>query len=269
MKQNMLLCKLLRYHAVYVGLVDTLVFLHMASSSVDFVSKRYESFPDRHFTCGVPLQLLDGEGGGGNKRLTCALACQELAACTSFTFTKEAEGSCAFCPAKNITALVFTPKDNQTESWIRRSGHYLKPVHEQVLDIPGAGAAGGLIVVKGTASTPLHWKRFMDLFNKKQETIMLRFIRFAESPNSNASFIRLNSMFNDTWSVETERNLPLELFPFAEGENYEINFLTTSHGFIVYVNGVYLITYSLSISKAEFIDSMRLKFGPELNYVSF
>ncbi|GFS15380.1 galectin [Elysia marginata] len=264
MKQNLLLHNLARYQTCfYVSVVYTLASYRHVTSAVT-CGKRYESFTDRHFACEVPLQLVDDTGGGGNTLVTCARACQDMDLCSSFTFTERSQGwSCAFCPAENITALAFTPNDNRTETWIRRSGRVITPVHGQLADIPGAGEPGRLIVVKGTASTPLHHKRFMDLFNKQRGTIVLRFVRFA-------SFIRLNSKLSGrSWSSDTERDFPVELFPFAEGEPYEINLLTTSGGFAVYVNGVYIMTYDLSISKAKTIDSMRLKFGAELHYVSF
>ncbi|GFS02898.1 galectin-3 [Elysia marginata] len=198
-------------------------------------------------------------------QVQCARACLNLEACTAFTFSDGVQGSCSFCPAENITALVFTPADNHTETWVRRYGQFINPVRKQYLPIPGGGSPGRLVVVKGTALVPMPRKISLEFLNEEQGVVVLKFSRYIDRINH----IRLNAKIGDTWDQATKRNVPEELFPFAEGEDYEINFLMTSRGFAVYVNDRYLMTYNMTISYAGLIDTIEVRCLQELRHISF
>ena len=91
-------------------------------------------------------------------------------------------------------------------------------------------------------------------------------MRFVLFPNTN--LIKLTAKLDGSWgqnSVDVEQRLS----PFTQGQGYEMAFLPTKRGCVIYVNGVYLITYVKTSSMASAIDTIFYKFKVEVSEISF
>ena len=241
-------------------------FLIGISSSVTTTSKRFEKLIDRHFTCEIPLQSLAVRP---ETVLFCASACHELDDCTTFDFIRGDQDSCVYCLSQNITALNFVSAGSQTETWVSRQHRYIDPRKKTLLPAPGDAASGNLIVFKGKASIPLPEDFYIDLWDKERVDRILRIVRFKD-PQPN--FIRLNSKvhtINICQSGNCIMDAASEFNPYAEGEDYEVDVLTTRHGFVIYVNGQYVLTYNLTICLAGDVAAIRFKEEPEIYDISF
>ncbi|KAK3772479.1 hypothetical protein RRG08_043694 [Elysia crispata] len=233
------------------------------------VSKRFERLTGTYFQCSATLQMFLVSPN----LLNCALACLRLEDCTSFTTTTTittvaAAGkldSCAYCPDQSIAGLMFDPFESHTETWIYRVAHYTDPPFRTVLSTPGAGTIGRLVTVKGTVSVPMPEKFVLDFLKKAGREVILRFTRYAETTN----YIRVNAKTDGEWSQENIRDAAPALFPFTEGEDYEIDVLTTRRGFMIYINSIYVMTYNVTISNAELIDAMHYRFAEEVSAIIF
>ena len=157
------------------------------------------------------------------------------------------------------------PFENLTETWTYRVAHYTDPPIRTVLSTPGAGTIGKLVTVKGTVQVPMASKFVVDFLKKAGMKIILRVARHAGTTN----FIRVNSKIDNKWSLETIRDAAPGFFPFTEGEDYEIDVLTTRSGFMIYINSLYMMTYNVTISMAESVDSMIYRFQDELSAICF
>ena len=228
------------------------------------VNKRFERLTGTYFQCSATLQMLLVSPN----LLNCALACLRLEDCTSFTTTAAAAGkldSCAYCPDQSIAGLMVDPFENHTETWTYRVAHYTDPPIKTVLSTPGAGTIGRLVTVKGTVPVPMPKKFVVDFLKQAGREVILRFARYAETTN----YIRLNAKTDGKWSKQNIRDAAPGLFPFTEGEDYEIDVLTTRRGFMIYINSIYVMTYNVTISKAELIDAMLYKFEEEVSAIIF
>ena len=233
------------------------------------VNKQFERLTGRHFQCSTTMQVLLVPPN----LLNCARACLKLEDCTSFTTTTTTTtaaaarklDSCAYCPDQNISGLMVDPFENHTETWTYRVAHYTDPPTKTVLSTPGAGTIGKLVTVKGTAQVPMPSKFVVDFLKEAGRKVILRVARYAETTN----FIRVNSKIDNKWSLETIRDATPGFFPFAEGEDYEIDVLTTRSGFMIYINSLYMMTYNVTISMAESVDSMIYRFQDELSAICF
>ncbi|KAK3763263.1 hypothetical protein RRG08_028173 [Elysia crispata] len=260
----MRLLSLLHLHALISSLLVTPV--SRADTASRSISSRFDKLTGRHFTCDIPLQPLYVRALSS---LLCARACLELKDCNSFVITTGIQGSCTYCPAENITALEFVPTGEQTDSWVHRKILLANPLSGKSYPIPGIGTFGTLVAVKGRVPIPLPSKFFVDFKNKTTKNTIFRFVRYSVA---NPSYIRLNAIIDSTYLTNKGDNIvnPVPtLFPFAEGEPYEINILITRYGFVVYVEGIYVYTYNVTISYAADIDFVVYQFESEVYEISF
>ncbi|RUS74287.1 hypothetical protein EGW08_017962 [Elysia chlorotica] len=312
----------IRNRVVFTVIVLYVLRTSSAQSSDQVVSHRFERRLGLRFQCNVSEEVL--LAAPVDLLLSCATACASLTNCKSFNIISawEKPNSCSFCPAQNITDLMFggsVANKTHSETWLRRAARYIYPAEKQELSAPGALEVGTLVVVKGTAPTTMPRKFAVDFYNKEQGVktlVLLRFVRFVDTTN----FIRANSKVDGNWITANQREAapglfpfaegedfeislhPLEgngipgiehrlptqkskvdgkwitanqrdaapgLFPFAEGEDYEINVLTTAQGYKIYVNGVYVMTYDVSIATAGLADAIMCLFSLEVTYISY
>ena len=137
----------------YLGVLHIVTVMITCISPARVVSTRFEKLPGRHFTCDVTSTSLSTSTANA---VDCALACTALEDCKNFALTTGYQSSCGYCPAKNITGLTSesTGENDQTETWVIRTGQITDPPVEENLLAPEAGALGSLTVVKGTMPVP-------------------------------------------------------------------------------------------------------------------
>ena len=122
--------------------------------------------------------------------------------------------------------------------------------------------------MKGKASIPLPDRFNVDFLDKELVDIILRFNR---QKFANLGFVKVNSLENSTAWVDSDgiRRAAPDFNPFVEGEDYEIDILPTRHGYVIYVDGLYALTYDVTISLAGDIAFMRSKGAQEIYDISF
>ena len=252
--------------------VLNLSILHVLSNLATFsdavMAKQFMILERRHFTCELTEQ--PPQFTTSKSLLECAAACncQDIDDCMSFTFDPSASVKCSYCPAQNITGIIFgAPNTRAKTYYVPWTGHLQNPKPKKDISSPGMGKIGRLILIKGKTPVPVPYQMVIDFMDKVDKSVILRFGRYVN--NTGHRYIRLSSRVTSQWPDENRRYAPLGLFPFAEGVDYQIDILTSRHGFAVYVDGVYILTYNVSISRAGLIDITRHRFQPEITDIFF
>ena len=124
------------------------------------------------------------------------------------------------------------------------------------------------MVFKGKTPAPLPYKFVIKFYDDNNQDLILRFFRLRDPV---PSFIKVNANVPSLpWSSsEYNMDAALNFNPFVEGEDYEIDVLSTRHGFVFYVNGLYVLTYNITISCAEDIAFVGYRIQPEIYFITF
>ena len=218
------------------------------------VSTKFLRIKNLELKCAVspePLILNSGDF------LTCARACKQRSNCTCFVFAPYSSlarsGTCRACLAHSITGVRYSTTKPQAETWISNIGWKADPESGTYIPIPGALSIGRVLVVKGRVPVPAPAHFVLDIYDNNKKDIVIRFTcRF--NFRQTVRRLRVSSNENGTWDVD---QLNKSIFPFSEGKEFEINFLATQQGFMVYVDASYIHIVDKTIHMANDIGYLK------------
>ncbi|GFN96622.1 galectin [Plakobranchus ocellatus] len=192
----------------------------------------------------------------------CALACQLEPNCTSFMFSpcKVCSpgldiGTCSQCPSYNFTDVNPHP---DTEVWLHSLGYVASPPNDVFVTIPRALSAGRFMVVRGRVPDPAPSFIIVSCLDNTANENYAVYIElcFSCSSASTANRVLLWNRIDSQWRYET---LPEGVFPFAAGQEFQVEILAANDGFRVYVDGAFLGSITRSASLVGAVELLFLR----------